>query len=193
MAQTSIPGANGKYEPPNTGSDTSLSASTKVVTIRPAEAPSSPESMPIAKMYAVYSDEHKAFTVDAPIAMVSKILEECLEHFRAAAAEENELERENHVSVGWSHVRLLGNFIDNWPTFDEALSLLLNAFLVHRTWPYGTKELVATQKVLEMMRRRPVPTDEDIVTFYDVLDDSGFDLNAPLSGVELNEGPGEVE
>ncbi|HSZ77197.1 MAG TPA: hypothetical protein VK775_07340 [Chthoniobacterales bacterium] len=144
------------------------------------------------RLYEFFSVETGKFEVDVPVAIISETLATSLQRVRSALAEANELEKENHISLAWSNVLGLARFIGVWPAFDEAVSLLFTAFEVHRAAPYNPPELIALQKVLEMLRRNPLPTDTEINVIYESLEAAHFDLNAPLAGVNLDESPEEL-
>src|ERR1700730_14557346 len=150
------------------------------------------ETIDPAKLYEYFFPEENKFVVDVPLGLISKELAVSLQRFRQAVQESDELERENHVSLAWSNLFGLAHFSGTWPTFDEALAILFAAFESHRTSLYRAKELVALQKVLEILRRTPAPTDEQIVIIYDSLDGSDFDLNSALSAVDLGENADEA-
>ena len=137
-------------------------------------------------LYEFYSHESRSFEVDVPIAVISRILEESIARLRLAASEQDQLEVENHVSVAWSRVKSLARYIGTWPAFDDAISLVFVSFETHRAVPYNTRELVSLQKVLEMMRRNPLPTDDETGIIFDALENAGFNLDAPLAEVDLN-------
>jgi hypothetical protein len=145
------------------------------------------EKIEPTQLYEYYSRETGKFEVDAPIAIISKTLADCLARVRRAAEETDEVQRENHVSLAWSNILELVSFLGSWPSFDEALTLIFTAMESHRSNPYTSRELVTLQKVLELLRRNPVPTDDDISVIYESLDSGQFDLNAPVIGLNLVE------
>lgn len=137
-------------------------------------------------LYRVFSPEEKGFVVDAPIARISQSVAECLPHIVQAINEADELQRENHVSLALPNVFALARFAGVSTNFDDALALLLGALAAHRSAPYSRDELLALQRTLEKLRRNPTPTDEDVSLLYSSLEDAGFDLNAPLEGLDLS-------
>lgn len=152
---------------------------------------STEESIDPAKLYEYFSPDKNEFVVDVPLGLIAKELAAIVHRFRQAIQESDELERENHVALAWSNLFGLAHFLGTWPTFDEALAILFAAFESHRTSPYNAKELVTLQKVLEILRRTPAPTDDQLSVIYDSLEDSDFDLNLALGAVDLGEAAGE--
>lgn len=148
----------------------------------------SEESIEPTRLYEYFSEKSGQFEIDAPLALISQTLAESLKHLKEAVLEQDQLERENHVSLAWSTLFRLAGYFGTWPAFDEALSLLFTAYESHRESPYSTSDFVALQKVLEMLRRNPLSTDDEITLIYDSLQSADFDLNAPLHGVDLNQG-----
>lgn len=195
MSATGSGRINGKYtssgyESP-TGGDIGTQRPTNVVEItshlRTPSETQTPEYIEPQKLYEYFSSDTGQFVVDAPLGIISKSLAASLQRLRQAVQESDELEKENHVALAWSNLFGLARYLGMWAPFDEALALLFSAFESHRSAPYDTKDLVALQKVLEMLRRNPLPTDAEISLVYDCLDAVNFDLNAAFSAVDLAE------
>jgi hypothetical protein len=157
-----------------------------------APAVRSQRSIDPRRLYEFYSIETEKFETDVPVALISETFSTSLQRLRSAIAESNELEKQNHVSLAWSNVLGLARFIGVWAAFDDAVSLLFTAFETHRAAPYKLPELIALQKIMEMLRRNPLPTDDEINVIYDSLESANFDMNAPLAGVNLDESPEEL-
>lgn len=145
------------------------------------------ETIAPEKLYQYFSQETGRFEVDAPIGVISKTLGEVLERLRQAGQESGELQRENHIALAWSVLYALVPFLGNWPSFDDAMSVLFAAIQSHRSSPYQVSELIPLRKVLEMLRRNPAPTDQEITLICEVLETADFDLNAPMRGIDLRE------
>lgn len=198
MADTKPSRANGKYVESGaagTGGEILESRQAPIVNILTREVTyqkQSQESIDPQVLYEFYSPESKAFQVDVPIALISRALGDSLERLRLALTEVDQLEKENYISVAWSGLKKLARYVGTWSTFDDALSLLFTSFETHKTQPYNVKELVALQKVLEMLRRKPIPSEDDIDTIFEVLQDTGFDLDAPFAGVDLGDDAAEA-
>ncbi|MGA3177478.1 MAG: hypothetical protein ABSE19_09030 [Candidatus Acidiferrum sp.] len=200
MSDTTSSGANGKIvnwaSVPSTGGDLDPGKQARIVKLPPSAQPSHQtlQQQPLepAKLYEFFSRETGSFEVDVPIAIASRAFGESLERMRAAMDEPDQLERENHISLAWSKALGLARFVGTWPAFDEALSILFTVFEGHRTIPYRTSELIGLQKVLEILRRNPLPGDEGIGLIFDSLVEAGFDLNAPLAGLTLDEDSEEI-
>ena len=143
--------------------------------LRPAE------SIDPVKLYEYFASDKGEFVVDVPIGIISKTLAASVQRVRQAIQELDELERENHLTMAWSNLFGLSRYLGSWPTFDEAYSLLVSAFESHRSAPYGNPEMIALQKVIEMLRRNPVPTDSEIGLIYEWLESTNFDLNMALA------------
>lgn len=103
-------------------------------------------------LYRVFSPKEKGFVVEAPIARISQSVAECLPHILKAINEPDELQRENHVSLGLGKIFGLARFVGVSTNFDDALALLLGALAAHRLAPYTRGELVALQRTLEKLR-----------------------------------------
>jgi hypothetical protein len=195
MPDTDSSSANGKYiastSPQSTGGELESRKQAKIISIATGHEtrPDIGTKQPIepTKLYEYFSRETGRFEVDVPVALISDAFATSLQHLRSAAGEANELERENHVSLAWSNIIGLARFVGTWPAFDEAISMLFTAFETHRATPYKLSELVALQKVLEMLRRNPLPTDDEINLIFESLENASFDLNAPLAGINLDE------
>lgn len=199
MSDTNSSGANGKYvapvHPESTGGELQPRRQAKIIDITTAsEIPAlrSEQAIEIEKLYEFFSHETGKFEVDVPVALISQTLGASLQRLRNAAAETNQLERENHVSLAWSNLLGLARFVGTWPAFDDAASLLFTAFETHRATPYVVTELVALQKALEMLRRNPLPTEEEISVIFDSLEGAAFDLNKPLAEIDLDEDSEEL-
>jgi hypothetical protein len=65
--------------------------------------------------------------------------------------------------------------------FDEIFSLLSISFTAHRAIPYSLSEIRVLADTLDALRKRPTPSEEDLMEIYDLLANAGFDLNAMSS------------
>ncbi|SRR6266404_9265826 len=195
MADTSSAFINGKDISSGvtspTGGDISEQIRSKVIEItsfqRTGKEPVSEESIEPAKLYEYFSPETGQFVVDAPLGLISKALGVSLQRLRDAVQEQDELEKENHIAMCWSNLFGLVQYLGNWPTFDEVLALLFAAFESHRSFQYDTADLVALQRVLEVVRRNPLPTESELLLIYDSLEAAKFDLNLALAHTDLTE------
>jgi hypothetical protein len=195
MAETASSGANGKYVELHTGQSTGgelREAEERRIIEFPASSETrlkfgTQDAIDPTKLYQFYSPETGKFEVDVPVAVISQIFALSLQHLRSAAGEANELQRENHVSLAWSQLIKLARFVGTWPAFDEAVAMLFTAFETHRATPYKLPEIIVLQKVVEILRRNPLPTDNEINLIFESLDNAAFDLNAPFAGINLDE------
>jgi len=152
--------------------------------------PPSSGAISVERLYGYHSATAAKVVVEAPAALISQIVGESLVHLGRAIREQEELARENHVAVALEILSGIAKFVGTHPNFDDLLSTLLVAIAAHRTTPYSRTELTSLANILEQVRTNPTPTFEKLSELYDSLEAAGFDLNAPLAGVELtpNEG-----
>jgi hypothetical protein len=152
--------------------------------VRVESASSSARLEPEA-LYKVYSAEMQEFVVDAPVALISQMIGKSVIRLKDALKEEDELQRENHISVGVELFWGVCRFIGTSEGLDDVLSVILAALGAHRSVPYSRAELVAVIGVLEKVRRNPIPSQAELSLICDSLEQAGFDINAPLAQADL--------
>jgi hypothetical protein len=149
--------------------------------------PKTSEKLDVASLYAHYSRETSRYETDVPIALIALRIGQAIERLRSALTEVDELQRENYISLGLAIFFETAVYVGFSSAFDEAFSLLSVSIVAHRTSPYSPSEVSALLKALEIMRQSPSPSDNDLDTIYNLLETAGFDVNAPLAGIELGD------
>lgn|SRR5208282_2577072 len=197
MAETTSGPVNGKaHEPHLTGADLPVAFTRAVggspIKISEQFTPTTEEKIDVVELYKYYSPQSGGFQSDAPLAGIAARLEDTLVPLRAALGEEDELQRENHIAVMLGKLYGMAVLVGIYDNFDEAISAVLTAVDAHKTTVYARGEIVALQKVLEVLRRSPNPGDDDLTLIFETLGSAGFDLNSSLAGIDLSE-DGEQE
>ena len=152
--------------------------------------PEASEQIDPVNMYRYYSPALGKFEADAPVALVSGALAEVLARLREALQETGELERENHMAVAVSTFCGISRYVGISNALDDAFATILTAIEAHRTIPYSRKEIIVLENVFERLRRSPIPNQDQLDAICEALEEGGFDLNAPVAGVDLYEEDG---
>lgn len=145
------------------------------------------DKLDVVGLYTLYSQRSARHETDVPIALIALKLGEAVERLRNALAEEDELQRENYMSVGLALFFETAVYVGVSPAFDEVFTFLSISVAAHRSSPYSPSEVNALVKALEKMRQNPYPSSEDVGEIYDSLSSSGFDVNAPFADIELGD------
>lgn len=190
MPETTSGPINGKvHDPYSTGAGLPAALATAVggspIKVIEQSAPTTEQKIDVMDLYKFYSPQKGAFQTEAPLAEMASGLGDALAELRAAVGEEDELQRENHIAVMLGQLYATAALVGIYDHFDEAISAVLTAVEAHKTSVYTRAEIVALQKVLETLRRSPNPGDEDLALIFETFTAAGFDLNAPLSGIDL--------
>jgi hypothetical protein len=141
----------------------------------------------VVALYRYFEPVGRTFRADASLSRITEVVVEVISLLRAARTVADEISRENEVSVALGRLAQLLRHGGSSATFDEFVNLLLVAVNGHRGRPYAFKELVALEGALELLERSPTPSEDAVDAAYDSLQKAGFDINAPLKGVEVND------
>lgn len=187
MAETTGGPVNGKAQGDQTGGSLPWSPRTNIYPIKPITDPGVPtqEKIDPFGLYKYFSPAKGEFQTDALLAEISSRVSAALEGLGKAVRENDELQRENHISVAVGKLYALALMVGAYDNFDDAISAILTAVEAHKTSVYSRSEIVAIQGALEILKRSPNPGTSELTLLYEILERAGFDLNAPLTDVDI--------
>ena len=156
-----------------------------LVTQTPSTGGSAGEQIDPRALYRVSVDDPGQTSIELPLVLASQKYAQAWQDFEDALNSTDQIERENCISVGWSNIAEIMPLVGVSTNFDDAFTLLLNAFAVHSKSPYGVPEIEALLKVLRILRFGAAPPQDQIEFMYNELERAGFDLNAHFADVDF--------
>jgi hypothetical protein len=119
------------------------------------------------------------------ILRVREIIQEAMDYLSNALNIDDEIERESLMNLFAEILFKLTEFLKINKNLKDAICLVQTAIDVQIKSVYERNKILALEKVLGLMKDN-ILMDVDILNeCFDILESAGFDLNAPLAGVEL--------
>jgi hypothetical protein len=100
---------------------------------------------------------------------------------------EADLEFEVQAAYMWRSVQNLQRYLGTSPAHDEALSYLQQLCFSERAQPFDVRKLEVLYRALAVLRDNVFLSDRVLEAFADVLEEGGFELNAPMEFVQSPE------
>jgi hypothetical protein len=98
---------------------------------------------------------------------------------------EDELARESAMNSFTQAILQLNIFIGINQSLNNCICALHTAIYAHLTHVYSKGEIYGLKKALLMIRDKPLMSEEYSDSVLDILENEGFDLSAPFTGIEL--------
>jgi hypothetical protein len=100
---------------------------------------------------------------------------------------DDEIERETIMTYFAEDIFKLNMFLKINENFKDAICLLETAVIAQNSSVYNREEIWALKKVLDLMRNNIYMNEDKFNECYDILEEAGFDLNAPIGDVDFGE------
>jgi len=140
------------------------------------------------ELYGYYDRASGSVKADATMALAARESHTGAKAFREAYGDIDELTRENHVSIGLTHIYGLARFVGSISnSYDDVFAILMAAVVAHRTSVYSLPQIRSLENVLERLARSPNPSPSEVNAIQKLMAAASFDLNWPLAGVDLEE------
>ena len=117
---------------------------------------------------------------------IRDIIQNAIDLLSNALPLDDEIERECELNLFTELIFVLSAYIRINKNFKDAICLVQTAVIAHIKNIYSRPQIVALQKVLSLMRNNIFMNKDVLNDCVDILEDAEFDINAPLSEVELN-------
>jgi hypothetical protein len=124
--------------------------------------------------------------IESPkILRVREIIQEAMDYLSNALNIDEEIERESVMNLFTESIFKLSVFIKVNKNLKDAICLIQTAVEKQIKNVYERDKILSLVKALALMKNNVLMDEETLDKCFDILEDAGFDLNAPLAGVKL--------
>ena len=114
-----------------------------------------------------------------------EIIQEAMDYLSNALNIDEEIERESVMNLFTESIFKLSVFIKVNKNLKDAICLIQTAVEKQIKSVYERDKILSLTNALELMKDNVLMDEETLDKCFDILEDAGFDLNAPLAGVKL--------
>jgi len=136
-------------------------------------------------LYSVKLPEEEKDVETSKILKFRQIIQEAMDFLSNALKIDDEIEKESVMNLFTESVFKLTGFIRINKNLKDAICLVQTAVEGEIKSVYERDKILALKKVLVLMKDNIFMDEERLDKCFDILESAGFDLNAPLAGVEL--------
>ncbi len=141
-----------------------------------------PQKISLEALYRVPIRED----IETPrILRVREIVQEAMDYLSNALNIDEEIERESVMNLFAESIFKLSFFIKVNKNLKDAICLIQTAVEKQIKNVYERDKILSLAKALALMKNNVLMDEETLDKCFDILEDAGFDLNAPLAGVKL--------
>jgi len=143
-----------------------------------------PKKMSPETLYRVVAPVRE--DIETPkILRVREIIQEAMNYLSNALNIDEEIERESVMNLFTESIFKLSVFIKVNKNLKDAICLIQTAVEKHIKSVYERDKILSLTNALALMKDNVLMDEETLDKCFDILEDAGFDLNAPLAGVKL--------
>ena len=143
-----------------------------------------PQKIPPEILYRVPAPVRE--DIETPkILRVREIIQEAMDYLSNALKIDEEIERESVMNLFAESIFKLSVFIKVNKNLKDAICLIQTAVEKQIKSVYEKDKILSLTNALALMKDNVLMDEETLDKCFDILEDAGFDLNAPLAGVKL--------